>query len=74
MQVDKTEYLLSSPANTSRLLNAINNIENYKEKALFFAVKIPNKETIQAIKEFENGETEKVTLAELEEEAKRCLR
>jgi len=31
-QEDETEYLLSNPANTSRLLNAINNIENHKEK------------------------------------------
>jgi len=41
-----------------------------QEKGLPFAVKIPNKETLQAIKEFENGETEKVTLEELQEEAK----
>jgi len=45
-----------------------------QEKGLPFAVKIPNKETLQAIKEFENGETEKVTLEELQEEAKQCLR
>jgi len=44
-----------------------------QEKGLPFAVKIPNKETFQAIKEFENGETEKVTLEELQEEAKQCL-
>jgi hypothetical protein len=31
---DETEYLLSSPANASRLLNAINNIENHKEKLI----------------------------------------
>jgi len=41
-----------------------------QEKGLPFAVKIPNKETLQAIKEFENRETEKVTLEELQEEAK----
>ena len=45
-----------------------------QEKGLPFAVKIPNKETLQAIKEFESGETEKLTLAELEAEAKQCLR
>ena len=44
-----------------------------QEKGLPFAVKIPNKETLQSIKEFENGETEKVTLEELQEEAKQCL-
>ena len=45
-----------------------------QERGFPFAVKIPNNETIQAIKEFENGETEKVTLEELKEEAKQCLR
>jgi len=28
---DETDYLLSSPANAERLLNAINNIENHPE-------------------------------------------
>jgi len=41
-----------------------------EEKRLFFSFKTPNKETIQAIKEFENRETEKVTLEELKEELK----
>jgi len=31
---DETDYLLSTPANASRLLNAINNIENHKEKLM----------------------------------------
>ena len=31
---DETEYLLSSPANASRLLKAINNIENHKDKLI----------------------------------------
>ena len=31
-QEDETEYLLSNPANASRLLKAINNIENHKDK------------------------------------------
>jgi len=31
---DETDYLLSTPANASRLLNAINNIENHKEKLI----------------------------------------
>jgi len=33
-QQDETEYLLSSPVNASRLLNAINNIENHKDKLI----------------------------------------
>ena len=28
---NETDYLLSTPANASRLFNAINNIENHKE-------------------------------------------
>ena len=34
-QEDETEYLLSNPANASRLLNAINNIENHKDKLVY---------------------------------------
>jgi len=34
-QDDETDYLLSTPANASRLLNAINNIENHKEKLIY---------------------------------------
>ena len=44
-----------------------------QERGLPFEVKIPNKETLKAIKELENGETKKVTLDELKEEAKQCL-
>ena len=44
-----------------------------QERGLPFQVKIPNKETLKAMQEFERGETEKITLKELEEEAKRCL-
>jgi len=32
---DETDYLLSSPANATRLLNAIDNIENHKEKLIY---------------------------------------
>jgi len=34
-QEDETDYLLSTPANASRLLNAINNIENHKETLVY---------------------------------------
>ena len=34
---DETSYLLSNSANASRLLNAINNIENHKEKLFYIA-------------------------------------
>ena len=33
-QQDETEYLLSNPTNASRLLKAINNIENNKDKLI----------------------------------------
>lgn len=45
------------------------------EKGLPFEIKTPNDETIQAIKDAranKNGET--ITLAQLEEESKQCLR
>jgi len=32
---DETEYLLSNPANASRLLKSINNIENHKDKLIY---------------------------------------
>ena len=32
---DETDYLLSTPANASRLLKAINNIENHKDKLIY---------------------------------------
>ncbi|CAA6814432.1 MAG: Unknown protein [uncultured Sulfurovum sp.] len=31
---DETDYLLSNPTNASRLLKAINNIENHKDKLI----------------------------------------
>jgi len=37
-QENETEYLLSNPANASRLLNAINNIENHKDKLLYKSI------------------------------------
>ena len=37
-QENETEYLLSNPANASHLLNAINNIENHKDKLLYKSI------------------------------------
>jgi len=37
-QENETEYLFSNPANASRLLNAINNIENHKDKLLYKSI------------------------------------
>ncbi len=44
-----------------------------QQKGLPFEVKIPNKETLEAMREVEEKKTEKVTLEQLEAEAKQCL-
>jgi DNA-damage-inducible protein J len=71
--IEAKQILKSLGLNFTEAVNIFTNMV-VQEKGLPFAVKIPNNETIQAIKEFENGETEKVTLEQLEEEAKQCLR
>jgi len=45
-----------------------------QEKGLPFLVKIPNKETIEAIQEVENRETEAISFDELQKEMKQCLK
>ena len=45
-----------------------------RERGIPMELKIPNEETLQAMHEVENGETEVVTFEELVEEAKQCLR
>jgi DNA-damage-inducible protein J len=67
------EILKSLGLNFTEAVNIFTNMV-VQERGLPFEVKIPNKETLKAIKELENGETEKVTLDELKEEAKQCLR
>lgn len=44
-----------------------------RERGIPMELKIPNEETLQAMYEVENGETEIVTFEELIEEAKQCL-
>jgi len=44
-----------------------------RERGIPFELKIPNEETLQAMREVEEGKTEKVTLDELKAEVKRCL-
>jgi len=63
------EILKSLGLNFTEAVNIFTNMV-VQERGLPFEVKIPNKETLKAIKELENGETEKVTLDELKEEAK----
>ncbi len=43
------------------------------EQGLPFQVKIPNAETIKAMQEVENGETETITFEQLKEEMKQCI-
>lgn len=43
-------------------------------RGLPFDVRLPNEITLQAMRDAENGETEKVTLDKLKEEAKQCLK
>ena len=45
-----------------------------QEKGLPFLVKIPNKETIEAMQEIENRETEAISFDELQKEMKQCLK
>ena len=45
-----------------------------QEKGLPFLVKIPNKETIKAMQEVENRETEAISFDELQKEMKQCLK
>ena len=45
-----------------------------RERGIPFELKIPNEETLQAMREIENGESETVTLDELIEEAKACVK
>jgi len=44
-----------------------------RERGMPFELKIPNDETLEAMKEIEEGITEKVTFETLKSEAKQCL-
>ena len=59
--------------NTSQAINIFLN-RVIQEKGIPFELKIPNEETLEAIRELENGEGEVVTLEELEKEAKECIK
>ena len=43
------------------------------DQTLPFQLRIPNEETIKAIQEVENGETEEISFEELKEELKKCI-
>ena len=51
--------------NTSQAINLFLN-RVIQERGIPFELKIPNEETLEAFKEIENGETQKITLEELE--------
>ncbi len=44
-----------------------------RERGIPFELKIPNEETLKAMREVENGETESITFDQLKEEAAKCL-
>lgn len=44
-----------------------------RERGIPMELKIPNEETLQAMHEVENGETEAMTFEELIEDAKQCV-
>ena len=44
-----------------------------RERGIPFELKIPNEETLEAMREIDEGITEKVTLEQLKSEAKTCL-
>lgn len=70
--IEAKQILKSLGMNFTEAVNVFANMV-VQERGLPFAVKIPNKETQNAMKEFENGQTEKITLNELEEVKKKKL-
>lgn len=70
--IEAKQILKSLGMNFTEAVNVFTNMI-VQEKGLPFEVKIPNKETLKAMKEVEEGKTEAVTLEELKEEAKRYI-
>jgi len=71
--IEAKQILKSLGLNFTEAVNIFTNMV-VQEKGLPFEVKIPNKDTLKAFKELEDGDTQPITLNELKEEAKRCLR
>ena len=71
--IEAKQILKSLGLNFTEAVNIFTNMV-VQEKGLPFEIKIPNKDTLKAFKELEDGETQPITLDELKEEAKRCLR
>ena len=70
--LEAKKILKSLGMNFTEAVNVFTNMV-VQERGLPFQVKIPNRETLEAMEEVEKHITEKVTLNELKEEAKRCL-
>jgi len=70
--LEAKKILKSLGMNFTEAVNVFTNMV-VQERGLPFEVKIPNRETLEAMEEVEKHITEKVTLNELKEEAKRCL-
>ncbi len=73
LKAEVEEILSQIGVTTSQAINMfLNSIK--RERGIPLELKIPNEETLKAMQEIENGESESVTLDELIEEAKQCLR
>lgn len=68
--LEAKQILKSLGMNFTEAVNVFTNMI-VQEKGLPFEVKIPNKETLKAMREVEEGKTEAVTLEELKEEVKK---
>ena len=68
--LEAKKILKSLGMNFTEAVNVFTNMV-VQERGLPFQVKIPNRETLEAMEEVEKHITEKVTLNELKEEAKR---
>jgi len=47
--------------------------QSVMEKGIPFQLRIPNDETLKAMKEVEEGKTEKITLDQLKEDMQKCI-
>jgi DNA-damage-inducible protein J len=72
LKQDVEEILSQIGMTTSQAINIFMNSVR-RERGIPFELKVPNKETIEAMRDVEEGRTESVTFEELKNEAKVCL-
>ena len=72
LKQDVEEILSQIGMTTSQAINIFMNSVR-RERGIPFELKVPNKETIEAMRDVEEGRTESVTFEELIDEAKVCL-